>query len=339
MGPGPRRDAKPRTVVERPLRVLYVVPTGPGAHAMIFAHNEIARMSAAGLETATFRLEAGTTDPRKALRAGRALRRLERVYRPHLVHAHFGALTAFTCAVACRAPLVVTYRGSDLNPSPTDGRVRNAAQKLLSQLAALRARAIICVSRQLRDRLWWGQAKATVVPTGIDLDLFRPVPLAEARLRLAWPCDEPVVLFNAGGRPAGKRLDLAVAAVDQMRELLGPVRLEVLDGATPHHEMPVYLSAADCLLVTSDFEGSPDIVKEALAVGLPVVSVDVGDVAERLRGVVPCRIVAREPRALAVAAAEIVRSRARSNGRAHIAELAADTVRDQVIAVYHRVLA
>ena len=67
---------------------------------------------------------------------------------------------------------------------------------------------------------------------------------------------------------------------------MGPsVRLEVLDGNVAPARVPALMNAADCLLVTSDAEGSPTVVQEALATNLPVVSVDVGDIAERLEGV------------------------------------------------------
>lgn len=325
----------------RPIRVLYVVPGSPGGSSMIFAHKEIANLTRAGLETRTFMLEIGVSWPR-VWHQTCSLLKLLREYRPDIVHAHYGTLTAFICALVsllAGVPLVITYRGSDLNPSPHDGVFRNIAQKLLSQLAALRARHIICVSRQLRDRLWWSRGKATVIPSGVDLEFFQPIPQVEARKRLGWRDDERVVLFNAAGRtPAVKRLDLAEASVAVMRELIGEVRFIVLRGDINHEEMPLYLSGADCLLLMSDYEGSPDIIKEALACGLPIVSVEVGDVPERLEGVHPSRIVARDPRAIGTAAAEIVLSGQRSNGRERVQEISATTIRDKVIQVYRRAL-
>lgn len=282
-----------------------------------------------------------STNLRKVWSQMRAQRRLVLVYRPSIVHAHYGSLTGFICALVSfvsRVPLVITYRGSDLNPSPSDGVLRSAAQKLLSRLAALGACGIICVSRQVRDKLWWGRRKAVVIPSGVDMELFQLIPQKEARRRLGWGDDERIVLFNAGRTPVVKRLDLAEASVALMRKLIGEVRLIVLYGDTPHDEMPLYLSGADCVLMTSDYEGSPNIVKEALACGLPIVSVDVGDIAERLDGVHPSRIVACDARAIGSAAAEIVLSGQRSNGRDAIRNLSATAVRDKILEVYHRVL-
>ena len=75
---------------------------------------------------------------------------------------------------------------------------------------------------------------------------------SEARQRLGWAQDEPVVVFNAGRDPRNKREDLALAAITEARKALPKIRLEVLRGTTDPGLMPAMLSAADCLLVTSD---------------------------------------------------------------------------------------
>jgi glycosyltransferase involved in cell wall biosynthesis len=178
-----------------------------------------------------------------------------------------------------------------------------------------------------------------VIPSGVDMDLFRPIPRCEARRLLGWRDEERVVLFNAAGRTPGvKRLDLAEASVAVMRQLIGEVRFVVLRGDIDQEEVPLYLSGADCLLLTSDYEGSPDIIKEALACGLPVVSVEVGDVPERLEGVYPSRIVARDPRAVGTAAAEIVLSGQRSNGRELIRELSSTSITEKILQVYRSMI-
>jgi len=216
--------------------------------------------------------------------------------------------------------------------------LRSHAQKLLSHLAALRASRIICVSQQLAGRLWWCRRKVAVVPSGVDLDLFFPIDRSAARDRLGWGRDERVVLFAAGASPAVKRLDLAEASMTHARELAGAVRFVVLRGDVPHQEMPFYLSGADCLLFTSDYEGSPDIIKESLVCNLPVVSVDVGDVPERLGGVHPSTVVAREPRALGTAVARVVSCAQRSNGRERTREISAEVVRDRIMLIYRQVV-
>ncbi len=304
---------------------------------MVFAHSEIDRIAASGVATAVIPFRSSIR-PDLLVRQILSIRSRIREFRPDVVHAHFGTITAFATVLAADVPVIITFRGSDLNPSPSDGRIRNAVQNILSNTAAKSAKGVILVSRQLRSRLWFDHPNAHVIPTGVDLDAFKPSSRSEAREKLGWSFNDPVVLFNAGLSPQVKRLDLAEQAVGLLRQRIPTVRMHVLDGRTPHQKLPLYMNAADCLLVTSDFEGSPDIVKEALASNLPIVSVDVGDVKERTSGVSGVEIVARDPEAIASGAERIISSGNRSNGRDRIAELDSNRIRDEVIRVYAEIL-
>lgn len=320
------------------MRVLYIVPLGPeGTVSMVFAHSEIERIAATGIETAVFQYRTSAR-PDRLFRQILAIRSRIRQLKPDVVHAHFGTITAFATVIAADVPVVITFRGSDLNPSPSDGLIRNAIQKLLSNTSARFARAVILVSRDLRARLWFDHPNAHVIPTGVDLDLFKPGSRTAAREKLGWSLDERVVLFNAGASPRVKRLDLAEQSFELLRQRIPNVSMKVLRGVTPHDDLPLYMNAADCLLLTSDFEGSPDIVKEALACNLPIVSVDAGDVRERTSGVKGTAIVARDPEAIASETARILDLNERSNGRDKIGELDSGKIRDAVIEVYREIL-
>lgn len=306
-------EAQTRTTPER--RVLFVIPGDPDdAPTMIFAKRQSAEVKKQpGIVGETFYL-ASRTSPAALFREAVRFRRVIRDFRPDVIHAHFGTMTAFFCAVLTLTPLVITYRGSDLNPIPSASWLRSAGGKLLSQLAALQASQIVCVSRQLKQRLWWRSGLVTVLPSGVDTTLFHPRPRSEARRELGWTEETPVVLFNAGREPAVKRLDLAQAAFHVALRYVPKARLVVLDGHVSPSRVPLLLSAADCLLVTSDWEGSPTIVQEALACRLPIVSVPVGDLEDRLKDVTHSCVVSRDPEALGKSMARVVTRPRRSNG-------------------------
>jgi glycosyltransferase involved in cell wall biosynthesis len=146
------------------------------------------------------------------------------------------------------------------------------------------------------------------------------------------------VLFNAGHNPAVKDPALAAAAVAEARGYFSDLRYVVLDGSAPPDEIPLYMNAADVLLVTSKTEGSPTVVQEAMACNLPVVSVDVGDVRERLEGVLHCAVVSRDPVALGAALANVLREPRRSDGRVHAGGLAVEAIAAHLAELYRRVL-
>jgi len=321
----------------RLIRVLYLVPGECEGAAMIFARKEIEALRETGVVGETFCLESRTNLP-CLRRDSRRFHDRMASFRPDLVHAQYGTMTALFASLTATVPLVITFRGSDLNPAPSDPWLRSVMRCWLSQYAALKAARIICVSERLKGRLWWARNRAVVLPSGVDTELFFPRPQHEARKELGWDPQERIVLFNAGMSPAVKRLDLAQAAVNEAEKMCGRLRFVVLDGWVPHRSVAAMLNGADCLAMTSDWEGSPNIIKEALACNLPVISVDVGDVRERLVGVTPSRIVARDPQAIAEGLAEVLASPERSNGHAAISLVAQDHIARQIVALYREAL-
>ncbi len=325
---------------QTPLRVLFVIPGEGLGSSMIFALRQADSLRRCGVEVQLFYLRSRTS-PSLLIQEWRRFRREQTAFRAHVVHAHFGTMTGlFAACAAGLTPLVITYRGSDLNSDRGHGSPsRSAAGRFLSQLAALRAQRIVCVSRQLKDQLWWRRHIAVVHPSGVEPDSFCPEPQQLARQRLRWKSGDRVVLFNAGHNPRIKRLDLARAAIQIARNLIPDVRLNVLDGSIPPATMPSYMNAADCLLLTSDAEGSPTVIQEALACNLPVVSVDVGDTAHQLRGVQGTRIVARDAEALGQALASLLAHGGRSAGRERILEFSSLQIARELTGIYESLAA
>lgn len=335
------------------IRIVMVIPGREhDQHLMPFVRRQFRDLaSVPGLDVQPFYLSSRIA-PQALWRSRRELRRLCKTFRPHLIHAQFGTMTSFWTATSGafrdpttwkwrpwgpRTQLVISCRGSDLNPTPGDPWWRGTLARLLTQLATLRARQVICVSAELQQRLWWARSRSVVIPNGVDLETFHPVDQQRARAQLGWHSDQPVVLFNARNDPRGKRLDLAEGAVEIARQTIPNLRLEILRGTTPPQQMPIYLSAADALLMTSDFEGSPNIVKESLACNLPVVAVPVGDVPQRLAGVEPSAVCQRDPRDLAERLVEILTAGGRSNGREIIArDLGSSAVAQRIAQLYRQ---
>jgi teichuronic acid biosynthesis glycosyltransferase TuaC len=238
-----------------------------------------------------------------------------------IVHAQYGSITA-AVADAARGPLplVISFCGDDLLGTPEPGllwRIRAQASRSIGLIAACRAQSLVVKSRNLLSALPARfRGCAEIIPNGVDEKIFAPLSRATARSKLGWSASQLVVLFNAGmrGHPRVKNLPLAQATITELRQSHPLAKLETLC-YTPQVDVALKMSAADCLLVTSLHEGSPNIVKEAMACNLPVVTVPCGDVVERLADVKPGCVVPYDAAQLASAIRQVHERGARSNGR------------------------
>jgi teichuronic acid biosynthesis glycosyltransferase TuaC len=211
----------------------------------------------------------------------------------------------------------------------------------MSQWVARRAAGIVCKSPNLRAALQYPEDRdrAEVIPNGVDLTLFHPGPRDEARRKLGIPTEVQVVLFpHNPGQAAQKRFDLATQTIELLQPRLPQIRLLHVSGV-PHARMPDFFRAADCLLLTSRSEGSPNVVKEALATGLPVVSVDVGDVAGWLGKVSGCRIARPVADELAMAVEQVLQAGGRVDPSPVLSELDERLAATKLVALYERILA
>lgn len=260
-----------------------------------------------------------------------------------LVHAMYGGILADLATRASDIPTAVSFCGSDLAGAKRSGRIRGVAAGYgvrASHRAARRASGVIVKSADLGQALPADvdRARVRIIPNGVDLDRFRPLPGPEYRRRLGWTDDDFHVVFHDRGDP-DKRLDLATAACDELARRGVPTRLHLMRDLA-HHEVPEWLNAADVLLLTSLHEGSPNTVKEALACDRPVVSTDVGDVRERLAGLEGCWVADPDPADLADKLAAVHRLPVPRSvaGRSAMAELSLDAVARRIADFYHELL-
>lgn len=211
------------------------------------------------------------------LRQMKPLKRYVKKNHFDVIHAHY-SMSAFAVSLADLRPVVVSLMGSDVKAT--------WLYKMLIRFFAcfFHWKAIIVKSRDMYDDL---QIKrALIVPNGVNLDLFRPMDKKICCQSLGWDVEKKHVLFPAN--PSRPEKDFALA--QQSVGLLDRnVEIHVFE-QVEHEKTPLYFNAADAVLLTSKWEGSPNVIKEALACCCPVVSTDVGDVRERMAGVEGCYV-------------------------------------------------
>jgi teichuronic acid biosynthesis glycosyltransferase TuaC len=201
--------------------------------------------------------------------AARELRRRYRGRRFDVVHAHFG-LTAWPALLARLGPVVVTLHGNDLF-HPRSNRITRAALPFTALPAA--------VSREFAANLRGAGTtrRVAVLPVGIDLERFRPIPRREARARLGLDPEGPYLLFPHDPARPLKRFDRA-------REAAGDVPLLTMGRVAPD-EVPYWINSANAVLVPSQAEGFGLAALEALACGVPVLGTPVGMHPVALHGI------------------------------------------------------
>ena len=324
------------------MKVLMIIPGSEIGPSMIFAKREAGLLNNNYKHEIDLRVEYITFDYSfKELTSqfkGIYVKLLK--YKPGIIHAQYGTFTAFigAClAVVGKCKLVITYRGSDLNADVTVSRLRSHLQKILSQVAAVKASGIICVSEQLKQKLIFYKKNAIVIPSGVDGNVFAPANREICRRKLNLDLNEKIIVFNSRPSDKNKREDLLLDALDIVRAHYKKTIVYKLDGTIDSNIVPLILNASDCLVLTSDFEGSPTIVQESLACNLPVVSVDVGDVRQVLQGVNNSFIVQRNKHKVAGKIIEIFDSNKRSNGSLFINKYLLTSNIKKIIQVYKRI--
>jgi teichuronic acid biosynthesis glycosyltransferase TuaC len=264
-------------------------------------------------------------------------------FQPDVVHAMYGGVMAdrVTRTVNDR-PTVVTFHGSDLLGEHLSGTVRKLIAGYgvrASWNAARRAQRVVTVSRTLRDVLPNDirQSKVNIIPNGIDLTRFKPLDRDRCLERLKWDADTFHILFPANSGDPVKRPELAEAAVRSLQQRGILAEMHYLRGVQ-NEEVPVWLNASNVLLLTSLHEGSPTIVKEALACDLPVVSVDVGDVSERISDIEGCYIALPNQNDLAAKLFLVHAGKGKVNGRDTVKEFSLECIACQLRSVYAEAL-
>ena len=199
-----------------------------------------------------------------------------REYHPDLIHAHYG-LSGLLANLQRTVPVVTTYHGSDIHSK--------GLNLFLSRFSIRLSAFNIFVSPDLFSIAGTGGSGHCVLPCGIDVETFVPIERSVARKKLAWDFDKKYVLFAGAFANPVKNSPLAKEAA----ALIPGAELVELRGFN-REQVNLAMNAANCLLLTSHREGSPQVIKEAMACGTPIVSVDVGDVKELTTGIEGCFI-------------------------------------------------
>lgn len=256
-------------------------------------------------------------------------RRLDE-FRPDLVHAHY-SLSAIAASLVCRAPMVVSLMGSDTVVSPIN-------RMFIRFFDAIRWQALIVKSESMKHNI--KLSNASIIPNGVDIAHFHPLVQSDCKHQVGFATNKKQVIWLANPERYSKNIELASIAFKILNA--NKIEFKIIHDIS-HDQVPIYLNAADILLLTSRWEGSPNIIKEAMACNCPIVATNVGDVRHVLGDIEGCFITSFNPADVATkieSALKFVERRGRTNGRQRILELGldADSIAKQLIQIYENVL-
>lgn len=259
------------------------------------------------------------------LRNYKRLKEIIKNYQPDLIHAHFGLCGAL-CVLQSQVPVVITCH---------NGETLTKYGNLISSLAVQRAKHTICVAQHIYDKLYLKPRHYTIQPCGIEVSELVDNELAKQKLGL--PTDKYNILFGGSFSNLRKNVALANAALDILKR--DDINLIEMKGFS-REQVTLLYNACDMLLLPTKSEGSPQVLKEAMAYNCPVVATDVADIAYLLDGVSNSYVTSFAPQDVAEKIALALECGQRTNGRERIEKLQLENsqVAKTIYSIYQQVL-
>lgn len=249
------------------------------------------------------------------IRAVKKLKEKIREFKPDVVHAHFG-LSAITAELQSIVPVVTTFH---------NGETLNWHVNLLSSLMSLRAKHVIYVAQHIYDLCYFKAKHYSIIPCGVPMEQMIITSREDARKQLGWDMNKKYILFGGAFNNERKNYILLKNAVERLEggkteeisvgtkireekngqmqsewekidggEKMGDVVCVEMKGLT-RAECVLRMCAVDLFVLPSHSEGSPQALKEAMAVNCPCLATDIADVRE-LFGDMPGHFILRNPR-------------------------------------------
>lgn len=254
-----------------------------------------------------------------------------------VIHAHYGFCGIVGYLAKTEQKTVVSLMGSDLLGKEGSSIAERVLNRVIIFVTKIFSKYLIdhtiVKSTKLASELF-SNTPYSVIPNGVNFSVFYPIPREEARQKLGITSNHKIILFATDSSRYEKNYDLAKAAVDKLEDKT--IELKVIHGVS-QEQLNLYYNASDIVLLTSLYEGSPNVIKEALACNKVIVSTDVGDVRKNFEGVAGCYLTTFEAGDVAKKLSLALNAKS-SNGRECIAHLDSKLVAKRIIETYNGIL-
>lgn len=243
---------------------------------------------------------------------------------PDIIHAHYSLSGIVAALTFPKTPIIISLMGSDVNS------VSAKQKQIIKFFIKFFWKEVIVKSKEMKENL--NYENAHIIPNGVDFKNYKSIDKVKALDKLGWDKTKKHILFSSNPERPEKNYQLAKVAIDLLNIEMLEVHFLMNLSQT---EMPLYYNAADCLLLTSFYEGSPNVIKEAMACNCPIVSTDVGDVKEIISNVNGCYLTTFDEKDVAVKMSEAINFNQRTNGSEAIKHLDSKIIADKLVDIYN----
>ena len=246
-----------------------------------------------------------------------------REIKPDLIHAHYG-LSGLAACMQRIVPVIITFHGSDAYiPSV------KLLSKIASGLSAFNIFVEVKIQKKIRDN-----RNNAIIPCGLNLDIFYPISKNSAREKSGLDKDKRYALFSSRFDNKVKNYPLAKSALEKINQKIELIELK----DKTREEVNLLLNACDLFLLTSTSEGSPQIIKEAMACNCPIVATDVGDIKQVIADTDGCYITTFDPEDTAEKIQLALHFNNRTKGREKIKHFDNGIIAEKIIEIYRMVI-
>jgi glycosyltransferase involved in cell wall biosynthesis len=253
------------------------------------------------------------------------LRKKIREFNPDVIHAHYSFSGYLVFLTFTDKPIITSLMGSDVI------RTKKLSKMLLLIFIKYIWNATIVKSPEMFDNLKC--KKLNIIPNGVDTDEFFPVEKLFAQKTLGWNSNCKHLLFGSQKNRPEKNFQLAEQVFISLQKKYTNLQMHLLNNI-PLKEIYLFYNAADVLLLTSNYEGSPNVIKEAMACNCPIVATDVGDIKKIIGNAENCFTTSFNPKEIFQKLDIILTSQKRSNGRSFLGNYESNDIAQKLIELY-----
>jgi glycosyltransferase involved in cell wall biosynthesis len=245
-------------------------------------------------------------------------------FNPNIIHSHYSFSGYLSALTGTKTPIVASLMGSDVELT--------GLWKLILNIFSKKWKSIIVKSDIMKSKC--GIQRSIVIPNGVNIETFEAITKEEAKQKLKLDSNKQYILFLADPNREEKNFKLAQTAFD----LLNNDNTELLVAYNvPFENTKLYYYASDVVLMTSKHEGSPNVIKEAMACNKPIVCTNVGDVELLLSNLNGCFVTEHNATEIANCLKKALAFNKETNGIARLKELKIDanSIAKKIIDLYY----